>query len=90
MLRIVFCASGTEANNAVLFDLALATAAGAPRRVVTSGFEHPSVREAAKRLGERGFEILAVAPRGGSVDADEMIAALGPQADRPYGLSALG
>lgn len=81
--EIVFCASGTEANNAVLFDLALASAAGAPRRVVISGFEHPSVREAAKRLGERGFEILAVAPRGGSVDADEMIAALGPQADRP-------
>lgn len=81
--EIVFTASGTEANNAVLFDLALASTADGPRRVVTSGFEHPSVREAANRLGERGFTIERIGPRGGAVDADEMIAALAPQTDRP-------
>ncbi len=83
--EIVFCASGTEANNAVLFDLMHSpNAQGTPGRVVTSGFEHPSVREAANRLGEGGFQILAVAPRGGTVDADEMIAALEPRPDRPH------
>jgi len=82
--EIVFCASGTEANNAVLFDLMLSPKAqGNPGRVVTSGFEHPSVRESANRLGERGFEIERIAPRGGTVDADEMIAALEPRPDRP-------
>ncbi len=78
--EIVFCASGTEANNAVLFDLGSARTSG---RIVTSGFEHPSVREAANRLGARGFRIERIAPRGGTVDADEMIAALEPRADRP-------
>lgn len=81
--EIVFCASGTEANNAVLFDLAFAPTGDSPRRVVTSGFEHPSVREAANRLGERGFAIERIAPRGGAVDADEMIAALSSRPDRP-------
>ncbi len=82
--EIVFTSSGTEANNAVLFDLAFAPSKdGLPKRVVTSGFEHPSVREAANRLGERGFQIDRIAPRGGTVDADEMIAALEPRPDRP-------
>jgi cysteine desulfurase len=82
--EIVFCASGTEANNAVLFDLAFAPGKdGLRRRIVTSGFEHPSVREAANRLGERGFEIERILPRGGTVDAEEMIVALEPRADRP-------
>ncbi|HEV7667983.1 MAG TPA: cysteine desulfurase family protein [Thermoanaerobaculia bacterium] len=82
--EIVFCASGTEANNAVLFDLAFAAGSRAtPGRIVTSGFEHPSVREAANRLGERGFEIDRIAPRGGTVDADEMIAALEARPNRP-------
>jgi cysteine desulfurase len=81
--EIVFCASGTEANNAVLFDLALSPAGNSPRRVVTSGFEHPSVREAANRLGGQGFQIERIAPRGGTVDAEEMIAAISPRAERP-------
>jgi cysteine desulfurase len=82
--EIVFCASGTEANNAVLFDLAFSRdPQRSPGRVVTSGFEHPSVREAANRLGEQGFQIERIAPRGGTVDAEEMIAALEPRADRP-------
>ncbi|HXU30428.1 MAG TPA: cysteine desulfurase family protein [Thermoanaerobaculia bacterium] len=82
--EIVFTASGTEANNAVLFDLAFSPSEDrTPKRVVTSGFEHPSVREAANRLGERGFQIERILPRGGTVDADEMIAALAPGPDRP-------
>ncbi len=79
-VEIVLCASGTEANNAVLFHLAFSGPRG---RVVTSGFEHPSVRESANRLGRAGFEIERIAPRGGTVDPDEMIAAISPVADRP-------
>ncbi len=82
--EIVFCASGTEANNAVLFDLAFAPgSAQKAGRVVTSGFEHPSVREGANRLGHRGFVVERIAPRGGTVDADEMVAAIEPHSGRP-------
>ncbi len=88
--EIVFCASGTEANNAVLFDLALRpdVPPGAGR-IVTSGFEHPSVREAANRLERSGFAVDRVAPRGGTVDAEEMIAALAPRSGKPATLVAL-
>ncbi len=81
-LEVVFTASGTEANNAVIFDLAERGAGSRDRaqerlgHLVISAFEHPSVREAANRLERRGFAVTRVAPHGGVVNPEEMIGAI--------------
>jgi len=72
--EVVFIASGTEANNAVL--------AHAGRRgghLVISAIEHPSVREGAARLARIGFEVTRVSPGGdGIVPAATVLSALQP------------
>jgi cysteine desulfurase len=79
-LEVVFTASGTEANNAVLFDLVRRhPPGGAGHHLVISAFEHPSVREAAARLETLGFEVTRVSPAGdGIVPAEAVRAALRP------------
>jgi cysteine desulfurase len=73
--EVVFTATGTEANNLALYGLAQAVPPGA-RRIVASGFEHPSVDAVLSDLGARGFEIIRVPPRqDGVVPADRVLAA---------------
>ncbi|HYO11919.1 MAG TPA: cysteine desulfurase family protein [Thermoanaerobaculia bacterium] len=75
--EIVFTASGTEANNAVLFDVA--RRAGLAGHLVISAFEHPSIREAAARLERDGMEVTRVSPgTDGVVPAEGVVAALRP------------
>ena len=86
--EVVFTASGTEANNAVIFDVSdvfriarRARAAGERKdHLVISALEHPSVREAAARLErEMGFEVTRVSPGAdGVVPAAAVAAALRP------------
>jgi cysteine desulfurase len=73
--EVVLTASGTEANNAVLFDAARRAPGG---HLVISSFEHPSVREAAARLEKDGvFEVTRVSPgKDGVVPAAAVLAAL--------------
>ncbi len=74
--EVVFTASGTEANNAVL-----AHAAQRGRgHLVISAIEHPSIREGAARLEKEGFEVTRVSPGGdGIVPAAAVLAALRPE-----------
>jgi len=73
--EIVFTASGTEANNAVVFDAA--RRAGFRGRLVISSFEHPSVRRSAEAVEAAGMEVVRVDPGAdGVVPAEGMIAAL--------------
>lgn len=75
--EVVFTASGTEANNAVLFDVA--GKAVRPGHLVISAVEHPSIREAAVRLAGAGWDVTRVSPGAdGVVPAEAMIAALRP------------
>jgi len=74
--ELVFTASGTEANNAVLFHRARSCG---PGHLVISAVEHPSIREAAARLEKEGMEVTRVSPAGdGVVPAAEVIRALRP------------
>jgi cysteine desulfurase len=76
--EIVFTASGTEANNAVL--AALPRRSASRGRLVISSFEHPSIRRMAERLEEEGVEVARVAPGpGGVVPAEELLAAVTPE-----------
>jgi cysteine desulfurase len=76
--EIVFTASGTEANNAVIFHVA--RQAGLRGHLVISAVEHPSVREAAARLAaDHRMEVTRVSPRGdGVVPTEDIVAALRP------------
>jgi cysteine desulfurase len=57
--RIVFTASGTEANNAVVFGRAMTRSSG---HLVLSAIEHPSIQAAAERLESTGWEVTRVIP----------------------------
>ena len=73
--EIVFTASGTEANNAVLAHVA--RRAGRLGHVVVSALEHASVREGAARLAAAGVEVTRVSPgRDGTVAVEEIVSAL--------------
>jgi cysteine desulfurase len=81
--EIVFVASGTEANNAVLRS-AMRRGAGASGargggHLVISALEHPSIRATAADLEVLGASVTVVAPRTtGVVDAAAVTAALRP------------
>jgi cysteine desulfurase len=73
--EVVFTASGTEANNAVLFGVGLRSDFAG--RVVISAFEHPSILAAGERLEALGMEVVRVPPGAdGVVPAAAVLAAL--------------
>ena len=75
-LEVVFTASGTEANNAVI--LSCGRQAGWRGHLVISAFEHPSVLAAAERAEAEGMTVSRVPPDGeGRVAAEAMLAAVG-------------
>jgi cysteine desulfurase len=66
--QVVFTSGGSEADNQAVFGLAGST----PGRLVISAIEHPAVREPARELERRGFEVAwAPVDREGTVDAGE-------------------
>ncbi|MEZ5332908.1 MAG: cysteine desulfurase family protein [Thermoanaerobaculia bacterium] len=70
--EIVFTASGTEANNAVLDRI------GAGDRLVLSAFEHPSIDRMADRAAARGAQVERVRPdRSGVVSSEAVLSAAG-------------
>jgi cysteine desulfurase len=71
--EIVFTASGTEANNAVIFEIS--RRAGGLRHLVISAIEHASIREAAARLEASGTEVTRVQPGPDGVVAAAAFAA---------------
>lgn len=74
--EVVFTASGTEANNAVLLS---AFAGGGGGHLVISELEHPSIQAAADRLEGLGVEVTRLRPGvDGVVSADSIVAALRP------------
>ncbi|HEV8631535.1 MAG TPA: cysteine desulfurase family protein [Thermoanaerobaculia bacterium] len=75
---LVFTASGSEANNAVVFEVA--RAAGFRGDLVLTAFEHPSVRRTAERCAALGMGVRVVPPGAdGVVPAAAMLAAVGAQ-----------
>jgi cysteine desulfurase len=66
--QVVFTSGGSEADNQAVFGLSGST----PGRLVVSAIEHPAVREPARELERRGFEVVWAPVDGeGTVDAAE-------------------
>ena len=76
--EIVFTSGGTEANAMAIFGAVAEQSAG---RIVTTGAEHPSVREPISALGRRGlpFAVEIVAPEpDGRLDVERIRDAIVP------------
>ena len=74
-LELIFVASGTEANNAVVFSCG--RRASWRGHLVISAFEHPSILAAADRAEVEGMTVTRVPPDGdGRVAAQAMLAAV--------------
>ena len=76
--EIFFTSGGTEANAMAIFGTAEGAAAGGgSRKIVRTGAEHPSVREAFERLAAQGFEERVVNPKpSGALDPEAVAATL--------------
>ena len=73
--EVVFTASGTEGNNAVLFSVG--RNAGFSGRIVATALEHPSIREAAERCADRGMDVVTIDPGAdGVVEVESVLAAV--------------
>ena len=57
--EVVFTSGGTEGNNLAIFGAAYANRRKGSR-VITTKIEHPSVRNAFKRLEEEGFDVIYI------------------------------
>ena len=71
--RVVFTASGTEANNLAI--IGRATSKERYRRgakIIISRGEHASVSEPVKMLKSLGFEVVEISTRGGIFDLEEL------------------
>lgn len=77
--EVVFCASGSEADNQALRTAAAWGRAHGRDHVVTTAFEHPAILRTCEALGREGFSVTRVDPDGnGIVEADAIRAAVLP------------
>ena len=74
--EVFFTGCGSESNNiAILGAVEPRSAWG--KKIVVSGFEHPSVALPMQRLAEKGFEVAFIAPGpDGSLDGEAFLAAV--------------
>lgn len=72
--ELFFTGCGSESNNIALLGAAAARKNWG-RKIVVSGFEHPSVTLPVQRLAEEGFEVVFVNPKAdGNLDLEEFAA----------------
>ncbi len=77
--QIVFCGSGSEANNLAIFGRAGAKARFAGKDIVTTAGEHASVSQPLAKLAEQGFSLHEIPTKGGVLDLAAAEAMLSPK-----------
>lgn len=74
--ELYFTACGSESNNLALLGAAVPRRAWGSK-IVTTGFEHPSVQRPLRALAERGFTVVEIPPeRDGTLDAERFLSAV--------------
>jgi len=68
--QVVFCGSGSEANNLALLGTAHDRRHLDSRRILITNSEHASVSNTAEALVSRGFELVNIPTNGGSLDLE--------------------
>jgi cysteine desulfurase len=70
--ELYFTSCGSESNNLAIFGTAATRTFG--KRIVVSGFEHPSVLRPMERLREQGYDVVTVDPEpDGSLNIHKML-----------------
>lgn len=75
--RVIFTASGTEADNTAIFGAVTAKSRRPGAKVLTTDSEHPAVARAMERLETMGLEVVRIPTVGGAIN----MAALADSAD---------
>lgn len=70
--RVVFTASGSEANNLAILGAARAKKHFASKRILTTDSEHPSVARTVEALTREGFEAVYISTKGGALDMAQL------------------
>ncbi len=74
--QLLFCGSGSEANNLALIGAYTSKKRKAGARVIITAGEHSSVEAAANHLASLGADIVRLSTVNGAIDFDELRAAL--------------
>lgn len=72
---VIFTGSGTEANSLAILGRAEAKERFRGKRILTTAGEHASVGVVLEALRRRGFEVVEIPTRGGSLDLNALSAA---------------
>lgn len=70
--QLIFTASGSEANNQILFGAFYAKRFRFTPRIVTTNSEHPSILAALDELEKRGAEVIRLSTKNGALSLDEV------------------
>lgn len=74
--EVIFTSSGSESNNIAVLGAALARKAWG-NRIITTGYEHPSVQNTVQALAGQGFDIITINPDNqGNIDESVIINAV--------------
>ncbi len=71
---LIFCASGTEADNLALLGAAHAKAFFRSKKIITSDSEHPAVLSPTAFLEKEGYRLVRIPTRAGILDMDRLAA----------------
>lgn len=72
--EVIFTSGATESNNMVLFGFREYGIESGRKHIITTSVEHKAILEAAKILGQHGFEVEYIHPdRSGRISAEEVL-----------------
>ncbi len=74
--KLIFTASGSEANNLAILGTVNAKVRRTANRILTTDCEHPSVENTLEELKKSGFEIVKIPTKSGELDMAALDAAL--------------
>ena len=77
--QLIFCGSGSEANNLALIGTYTAKKRRAGARVIITAGEHSSIEASAAYLETLGADVVRLTTKNGEIDMDELRAALTPE-----------
>ena len=77
--QLIFCGSGSEANNLALIGTYTAKKRRAGARVIITAGEHSSIEASAAYLETLGADVVRLTTQNGEIDMDELRAALTPE-----------
>lgn len=76
--QLVFCGSGSEANNLATIGVYTAKKRREGTRVITTAGEHSSIEAAVTHLESLGADVVRLSTKNGEIDFEELVAALTP------------